>query len=518
VTEKRNLQRGKRPSHRTDREPELAELRSRVAGQAHEIEELRREVGWLSEELIARDEADAEAASSDQEGLHRGLSGHMRRLVHECVPRGSSLVVVSSGDEALLRYVGCRAEHLSQDRHGRHSNHPTCARAAIVQLEAARWRGADVLVIPQTGLWWLEHYPEFTKHLVRTYTQVLHEEDVASIWDLRSPSQLRQIDDMLAGLSVKPGHQPVVLDWHTGQDLATAFPDYKVFSPIEDLPHLPYFDSTVEVVAIPAAAKRKRSTEARRVASDLVAAVASGFPSAMDVLWRSPRLAVGQRGVSVVAVSRDHRALSLHYVRHLVASLPDSFSGELIVGMDRHAVVPRLGPEAARLKRLKVIPVREDDGFVARVRQGAEIAKGEIVVVLDGSTWPVTGWLPPLVRLLREAPDVGAASGIFVEPDGQPLDRQALPAHDDTSTSPSSDDLDAPHRRFLRPTECVPESLFATYRELLLESDSAVADLHAALDSQVRARGLSTLYQPETLAISPWRTQTIRSELESADA
>jgi hypothetical protein len=385
-----------------------------------------------------------------------------------------------------------------------------------VQLEAARWRGAEFLVIPENGLWWLEHYGEFGKHLDRTYTSV-YEDDLTAIWDLRSPSPLRQIDEMLADLSAQSGHQPVVLDWHTGEDLAASFPDYKVFSPLEDLTRLPYLDHSVEVVMIRDTCKRQKSREARRVASDLVIGVGTGSPPTMVVLWRSARLAAFQEDVSVLAVSRDRRPLSFQYVRRLFESLPMSFSGELIVGMDRGAVVPQLGPEAARLKRIKVIPFLEDDGFATRVRQAAEAARGEALVVVDGSTRPVAGWLPPLVRLLRE-PGVGAATGIFVQPDGQPLEPRRLPESEDAAVPPANDDLDAAHRRYVRSLDFVPESFFATNRRHLLELDLGAAELGTVLASQLQATGLSILYQPETLAISEWTTGHERAmDLESVD-
>jgi hypothetical protein len=497
---KPKLQQGRRISQRAETDAEMAELRSRVASQADEIEELRREVGWLSEELIADEAGDGIFADGAAGRGH--LTRHVRRVVHECVPRGSSLGVVSSGDESLLRFVGCKAVHLSQDSDGLFTAHPDGARAAVVQLEAARWGGADFLVIPENGLWYFEHYEEFGKHLSRLYTST-HEDDVTSIWDLRSPGPLREVDEMLAGLSVQPGHQPVVLDWHTGQDLAGSFPDHKVFSPIEDLPRLPYLDHSVEVVVIPEKHKKKRTSEARRVASHLVIAVGSDSRPSMDILWRSRRLGVCQKDVSVIAVSRDRRPLSFEYVRRLLDSLPISFDGELVVCMDRGAV-PQLGPDAARLKRIKLIPFQEDDRFAARVRRAAEAAKGETLVVLDGSTRPVVGWLPPLVRLLEESPGVGAATGMLVQPDGRPL-QSPPPRKPDGGAAPTHD-LDAAHRRYVRPTKLVSGSFFATRRELLLELDQGVGGLEEALAEHLRAKGLSTLYQPETLAISEWST------------
>ena len=39
--------------------------------------------------------------------------------------------------------------------------------------------------------------------------------------------------------------------------------------------------------------------------------------------------------------------------------------------------------------------------------------------MLDGATWPVAGWLPPLVHLLRHTPRAGVVTGMLVEPDGR---------------------------------------------------------------------------------------------------
>ena len=191
------------------------------------------------------------AGEDDTRIAYRRMTRRLRRLVQGHVPRESRAVIVTGGDETLLRLASCKAEHLSQDRAGGYIGFPKSSRAAVVQLEAARWRGADVLVIPQSGLWWLQHYADFARHLDRRYAVVVFEEETGAVWDLRTPSPLRELDDLLSDLLVGLRTQPVILDWHTGHDLADRFTECNVFTPADDGPRLPYLDGTIDVVAVP---------------------------------------------------------------------------------------------------------------------------------------------------------------------------------------------------------------------------------------------------------------------------
>ncbi len=48
-------------------------------------------------------------------------------------------------------------------------HHPADSDACIVELERLRQRGADFLLIPETALWWLQHYTRFAEHLRQHY-------------------------------------------------------------------------------------------------------------------------------------------------------------------------------------------------------------------------------------------------------------------------------------------------------------------------------------------------------------
>lgn len=497
--------RARRPVPRVDADPEVVELRARVARQVDAIEELRSEVSWLTRELIARDADGAAPVDSVELGADgappewRPMLHAIRRLVHEHVPHGSRLVVVSSGVDALLRYAGYRAEHFSQDRLGAYvGSHPSCSRVATVQLEAARWRGADVLLIPQSELWWLDHYPEFGRHIDQRYARVAHDESAGVIWDLRKPSPLREVHDVLSSLCVGLDHRPALLDWYTGQDLAGYFDEYKVFSPLGEGRALPYLDDTIDVVAL-GEANADRVAEAFRVASSFVIQIAPGPMPSINVLWQADQVEAGSGDVSIVVAS-DGRPSVPGFAERLLDSVPVGFAGEIVI--DEACVTAR----PARRTGVKIVECPDGEQLGARLRRCARAASGDVLVLLDGATWPTSGWLRPLVRLLHDVEDAGFVTGMLVEADGR-LIAAGSDAASGLADVVSDDRLDAARHTVVRRLEAANARFFATQRRLFLEWDrTADVDDHVAtaFGSFVRARGQTLLYEPETVAISSW--------------
>lgn len=443
---------------------DVVELRARVAQQSETIEQLRDEIGWLTQELIAREGNGDVRADDGAPPEWKPMLQAIRRLVHESVPRGSRLAVVSSGVEALLRHAGYRAEHLSQDRFGGYSgSHPSCGRVAIVQVESARWRGADALLIPHSELWWFEHYPELEQHLDRRYARVADGAEAGVIWSLRTPSRLREVHDLLAGLSGGLDHRPALLDWHTGRDLARSFDEYKVFSPLGDGPTLSYLDDTIDVVAI-GSTTAARVAEARRVASSFV--VRAG--DTVDVVWRAGTAEVELRDVSVTVASRDGAPSAPAYVDRLLETLPAGFAGEIV--LDRACE-----PGASR-KGVELVDCPDGEPFDERLRRCAAAASRDVLVALDAETWPVPGWLRPLVTLLHDADGAACVTGLLVEPDGCLI-----------GADPGGR-LDSPRHSYVRTVDPTPCRYFAMQRDRFLEG----------------APVETLLYQPDALAISSW--------------
>jgi GT2 family glycosyltransferase len=94
----------------------------------------------------------------------------VRQFVHETVPLGATVLVITKGDDQLLRFAGRRGWHFPQDGDGTYAGwYPADSAACIAELERLRSRGADFLVIPETARWWLRHYTEFAEHLEKNY-------------------------------------------------------------------------------------------------------------------------------------------------------------------------------------------------------------------------------------------------------------------------------------------------------------------------------------------------------------
>jgi hypothetical protein len=106
------------------------------------------------------------------------LVARVQAAVGEHVPPGSSVLVVSKGDAALVELPGLAAAHFPQDSSGGYAgHHPHDSAAATTELEELRRRGAEFLVLPATARWWLDFYADFATHLAN------HGEVVAEVPD-----------------------------------------------------------------------------------------------------------------------------------------------------------------------------------------------------------------------------------------------------------------------------------------------------------------------------------------------
>lgn len=110
-------------------------------------------------------------------------SQHLREAVLATVPDGEEVLVVSRGDEALLRLDGRRARHFPQSADGGWAgHHPADSDEAIGHLERLRAGGARYLVVPPTYRWWLRHYEVFHEHLESHYQPVHSDERGGDIY------------------------------------------------------------------------------------------------------------------------------------------------------------------------------------------------------------------------------------------------------------------------------------------------------------------------------------------------
>ena len=118
-----------------------------------------------------------------------GLVDQVTSMVTAVVPPSKTVLVVSKGDENLLRLGSRTGWHFPRTDDGRYAGHyPADGEDAVRQLELLRDRGAGYLVFPATSMWWLDHYPDLHRHLESRYTSLVRDEDTCAIYDLTQGS------------------------------------------------------------------------------------------------------------------------------------------------------------------------------------------------------------------------------------------------------------------------------------------------------------------------------------------
>jgi FkbM family methyltransferase len=121
--------------------------------------------------------------------LYQRLLHQIREVVDAELPPDATVVVVSKGDDELLKLGGRKAWHFPQNDAGIYAGYnPADSAAAIEHLEALRAKGGEFLLFPSTGLWWLDHYREFRDHLEKRYPTVVRRDGVCVIFALQGPA------------------------------------------------------------------------------------------------------------------------------------------------------------------------------------------------------------------------------------------------------------------------------------------------------------------------------------------
>jgi hypothetical protein len=117
-------------------------------------------------ELSARESGSASRSTPLLSSEYDSLIERVRETVDGAIPRNATVLVVSRGDEELLRIGPRRALHFPQDEFGRYAGyHPEDSDGAISALEDMRIRGAEYLLLPSSAFWWLDYYEGLRDHL-----------------------------------------------------------------------------------------------------------------------------------------------------------------------------------------------------------------------------------------------------------------------------------------------------------------------------------------------------------------
>lgn len=252
----------------------------------------------------------------EKRAQYRKLVARIRTIVQDHVPRDARVLVISRGDEELLRLFGRQAGHFPRDEAGTFAGHyPADGVAAVSQLRALVSQGWEYLIIPATSFWWLEHYSALRVYLERSCAAVFRDETGCMIFSLVQQGLWSELAEFVAAFKRSERRFPAILDWDTGSDLARVFHECAVFSPVDPgLVTLPYVDESIDVVAVP------RGDAVRRLDAERVAAAAviementrNGFVVTIERLGRhrtdeetAQRVARFSRAVITPAVRRE---------------------------------------------------------------------------------------------------------------------------------------------------------------------------------------------------------------------
>jgi hypothetical protein len=113
------------------------------------------------------------------------LASRIAALVEEQTPTGAIVLVVSKGDESLVRFHGRSGWHFPRASTGQYAgHHPLDGTWAVDHLEALRAAGGAYLVLPSTYYWWFDHYPELERHLGSRYERIECPDEVCRLYRL----------------------------------------------------------------------------------------------------------------------------------------------------------------------------------------------------------------------------------------------------------------------------------------------------------------------------------------------
>jgi len=141
-------------------------------------------------------------AAVDASVSYEELTPRIGALVEELTPVGSIVLVVSKGDEGLVRFDGRSGWHFPRSSTGQYAgHHPLDGRWAVDHLESLRSAGGAYLVLPSTYYWWFEHYPELERHLANRYERLDAPEEVCHLYRLLElpAAAPRAVPDLASG-------------------------------------------------------------------------------------------------------------------------------------------------------------------------------------------------------------------------------------------------------------------------------------------------------------------------------
>lgn len=208
---------------------------------------------------------------------------------------------------------------------------------------------------------------------------------------------------------------------------------------------------------------------------------------------------------SIVIPVFNKAELTRNCLEKLPASLAGAGEGEVIV-ID-NASTDHTPEVLARFPWIRVVRNETNLGFAGANNQGARLAKGRILVLLNNDTAPASNWLAPMMRLLDD-PGVGVVGAKLLYADRRIQHAGVLVRWWPFSASGLypfhyllGEPADHPEANQRRDYQIVTGACLATPRELYLEFgglDEGYWNGYEDVDYcfKVRERGLRVVYEP----------------------
>jgi GT2 family glycosyltransferase len=479
------------------------------------IQQLVTRVATLERLLLAS----ASSASPDPagEGDHEAILA-LRDSVQSVIGPSKTCAVVSRGDDRLLLLGERPGWHFPRLDNGSYTGYyPGDDEAAIAHLEYVRACGADVLVFPDTQLWWFDHYRSFGTHLDRNYSRIIDESHCRaySLAERRSASE-----DPLS--SLRAAMQRVEEDWGRPPTLL----DLTESGIENDLDHvlslqapgvasaLPFVEGTVDFVVVPDG-EPESMAEAQRIAGEAVCVQpkserSDASPAALRIEWQRK---AARRHPTVSVIIPTYNGAS--YLRGCLPSLRDTVPRDLdveIVVADDCSIdetVELLEDWKQTDDRVRVHRSSANRGFIDTCNAAAKSASGDLLVFLNNDTVTLDGWLSALLRTFHHVDDAGVVGGKLIFPDGRLQEAGGVMFRDATGANFGKWDPKpaGPLYSYLRDVDYCSGALLATPRALFEDVGGFDTKFRPAYyeDSdycfQVRKRGLRVVYQPESAIV-----------------
>ena len=140
---------------------------------------------------------DAMTSHADLDAAHRLPPAEYEQLIrniHDIVVgnlhQGARLLVVSRGDDQLVRFDDREAWHFPRADDGKYAGyHPDSSEDALEHLQKLQDGGARYLLVPASSFWWLDYYPGLFHHLVQWGTMLWDDESCVIFGLERAPGE-----------------------------------------------------------------------------------------------------------------------------------------------------------------------------------------------------------------------------------------------------------------------------------------------------------------------------------------